>query len=398
MNRIEFLNEIENKISSFHPKLSENNNDENFNDSLFYSHDMESNTFIKIMTYEELNIFDGIIKFSISFANISKKYSEEYIKKQITGLFHSLLKDSANISNIKDFYTSLLDNPSDKWFIVSQIEKIRLLDISPYQLIDCTIKSFEKSDLPPDVDIEDEIDPFILNCIGNPCIYTIVEAGELEKAIILANENFTTSFNLLRLFFPSIKPAIKGTFLSGTQELSYHNISKKLYGKSKSITHNFHNETLLTNEIYSYLLENGIGDLSNESSISKVIKECLLWFGIGLDEKIQSAKLLNFVTILESALKRKGERDELKQRVADRCAMILGNDFDTRKDIAKEISKIYAQRSKVVHTGTIIDDQNIADLSGSYARIVLLELIKKNKQFNGNFDKFITEIDDLKYK
>lgn len=157
------------------------------------------------------------------------------------------------------------------------------------------------------------------------------------------------------------------------------------------------NEAYLNTNLYSKLIERGIENLSNNNSISKVVKECLHWYGIGLDEKMPSAKLINFVTILEAALKRNGERTELKQKVSDRCAFLLDTTFDSRKKIVKEISKIYDERSKVVHTGTIVDDQNTAVLAGGYARAVLIELIQKNSHLNGNFEKFIDELDDLKY-
>lgn len=75
---------------------------------------------------------------------------------------------------------------------------------------------------------------------------------------------------------------------------------------------------------------------------------------------------------------------------------MLYDDFDRRKVACDDLKKIYSIRSKVVHTGALIDDQNLAYLAGGYARTVLITLIKLAKEFNGNFDNFITAIDLVK--
>jgi len=220
-----------------------------------------------------------------------------------------------------------------------------------------------------------------------------------RKARILAVNNFTISFNLLRLYATNFKPAIKGTLVSGSQNISEHNISKKLSGESLArIGDLLLNHAYLNNDLYTYLEKHGINNLSNNNSISKIIKESLHWFGIGLDEEMPSAKLFNFVTVLESVLKKDDEKTELKMRISDRCALFLGNDFDSRIKIVNDISNIYKVRSKVVHKGAIIGDQNIAELAGSYARSILIKLIKENERLNGDFSVFINELDNMKFK
>jgi len=117
---------------------------------------------------------------------------------------------------------------------------------------------------------------------------------------------------------------------------------------------------------------------------------------LGLDEKYPSARLLNFVTVLESTLKKDGENTELKRAVSERGAILLHEKFEDRKEVFKQLREIYDTRSKVVHTGVLIDDKNLASLAGGYARTVLIKLIKQSKDLNGNFDDFIINLDDIK--
>jgi hypothetical protein len=144
------------------------------------------------------------------------------------------------------------------------------------------------------------------------------------------------------------------------------------------------------------MLESGIGDLKNGTTISKVVKECLYWYGMGLDEGYPAARLIDFVTVLESALKNKSEMTELRRSVSERGAVLLNDSFVDRKKAFKDLKEIYDLRSKVVHTGELIDNKDMASLAGRYARTVLLALIEKAKAFNGNFEEFINHIDDIK--
>ena len=131
--------------------------------------------------------------------------------------------------------------------------------------------------------------------------------------------------------------------------------------------------------------------------MTNVVKDSLYWFGLGLDATMESARLINFTTILESALKRNDETTELKQRISDRCAFLLGDDYKTRVKIHEDVSSIYNQRSKIVHRGDLIKDQDIVTLAGFYAKSVLIKLIRENSRLSGNFSEFIREIDRKKF-
>ena len=400
MSYKDFIDKLENKVDTYFEELNKNNNAEKSEEAFLFSHNSENSTYVKLLNIDDLEKFNEIVSLILSYSNVSERFSIEHIENKIVELFHQILIDNTDTrTKLESLYSNLKKDSDNEWFIVSEIENIRLLDIGPYQLINSTIKKLDKSDIPSDIDLKTGRNSVFIDCLEKPCIYTNIKAGDSEKACMLAINNFMISFNLLRLYAPNFKPAIKGTLVTGNQEIIRYNKTKQISGRGLYKMGDLPtNHAFLNNDYYTYLEKEGIKDLSNQSSINKVVKDCLHWYGIGLDENMPSARLLIFVTILETALKRKGEMNELKQRIADRCALLLGNDFDTRKYISEAIAKIYGLRSKVVHTGVIIDDQNIAELSGSYARTVLLELIKKNNQFKGDFEKFITEIDDMKYR
>lgn len=351
-------------------------------------------------TYEEFKKIDDLIDLIQQYSNYNQVFSSIYLQTQIMTIINNTLDKKRDIQSEVDlFYVTLKDNSTNEWLIISEIEKATLKPTnSSFKLIECTIKYLSKDNIPINSYLEKSNLFNIENGIENPIIYTSVIAGDAQKAIELGFEKFNTSINLLRLYYPSCKPILKGGSFSAKCDFHIFNETTKKYVKeTANVYGNYCSNCEITEENYNSLQINGINCLENDTPITKVIKDCLHWFGNGLNESIESAKIFNFVTVLESSLKKKGEKTELKQRVSDRCALLLGKDFEERKRIAYEISNIYDVRSTVVHTGAIVGDSNMAKLAQYYARNVLQELIKRNTEYKGNFDLFIEEIDNKKY-
>ncbi len=398
MNKIGFINELTKKVKLLDEAIIANK-DKSAEECRHYSFNAQTGTSIKLVSHEEIEEFSDLIDFVFKYSNFSQLFSSSYIENEITITLHKTLENPDSIQEeIELLYSKLTGDSTKKWFIISEIENIRLLSDTSFSLIDCTIKFLKKDDIPCDLDFTVIGKYSLSDFLNKPCIFTSVVAGDKEKAKNLAFQNFNHSFNLLRVYFPLFKPAIKGTLQSGLYEIYTINLENHDVGLSHSRTGDMLlNHAYLDDDLYKYLQDMGIKELENNSSITKVVKNCLHWLGIGLDEDLPSAKLLNFVTILESTLKTKSESTELKLRVADRCALLLGTNFSEKKEIISYLSKIYNTRSKVVHTGVIIEDQNIAEIAGAYAREVLKQLIKQNSEHSGNFEKFIEKIDDNKY-
>lgn len=397
MNETEIKNLLKPMIEKYLPTLKANNNADKTGEGLFSSTNIQNNTFVKIMDDSEQELFDAPVKYMLNQKIVSENYSKEFIQKKFVEIYHKILTDESKTDDyINEFVASIIPNIKD-FFVASEIENIRIMDDQEYILIDSTIKIMKENDLP----FKEEKVLLLLgmDLTGKKSIFTKVRGGETEKVKEYALHNFMVSFNLLKLYAPHFKPTLKGCLLSGNQELIvYDETEKRLSTNLSKVGELLLKTAYLNKEVYKQLKEAGIDELRNVNTVSKVVKECLYWFGLGLDEKYPSAKLLNFVTVLESTLKRKNELTELRKTVSERGAILLCNRFEERKKVSKQLKEIYDTRSKVVHTGVLIDNKDLASLSGGYARAVLIKLIKMSKNFKGDFDEFITYLDDMKLR
>ncbi len=326
MNEAGLRNQLKPIIEDYLPALKANN-DTNIKDGLFSSENRQSNTVINVMTDSEMELFNAPIKFILSLKEISERFSEEFIKNKVVELYHRILVDESKIdSYLNELMISVIQN-TDDYFIASEIENIRIEDDCIYDLIDSTMKVMKEEDLPFNKrDFHLSADESL---IGKHVIFTIVKAGDTEKAKEYALHNFVISFNLLRLYAPNFKPTLKGCLLSGNQELmSYNKTDNSLSSIHSKEGDLLLNHAYLNKELYALLVKEGIGELKDTTSMSEVVKECLYWFGLGLDEKHTSSKLVSFVTILEAALKNEDETTELTKTISERGALLLSNEFD----------------------------------------------------------------------
>lgn len=384
-----------------------------------------------IITIDQLTSFNDLVTKLTYYQDFEGNFSEKYVEKEFLNLLHKLRNDYSQADeSIEKFYTSFIDNSNNEWRVIAQLENVIFVERAVFKLIDCTLKHMKLDDLidctlklmkPDELSIsgsslqQEVLGPHYSNWVLSHCIYTDVKAGDLSKAEELAIDNFNLSINLLRLYFPNLKINIKNPVsLSDKQEtIVYELISTNVTKKCANVSgkKDIDQQQKLNPKVYEYLVKNGINNLSNnnqincEFKISDVVKDCLYWYGLALDTNLLSAKLLNYVTVLESALKF-NDRNELTQRIADRCALFLETDYKKRKDICTNVKEIYKLRSAVVHSGSIIgkkfnkkfEQLKLIELAGIYARNVLIKLIRENDQRNGDFKKFIQDLDDIKYK
>lgn len=397
MNKAEIKKNLKSMIEKYLPILKTNNHYNNINEGLFLSVDTITGSVVKVLTQEEWDLFYAPIGFMLSQKGISKKYSEGFVRSKFVELCHKILEDEANLNMyIENLANDLLNTLVKTFLFISEIENIRILDDQEYELIDSTIKIMKQEDL---LDKGENFIKLSKELVNKRTISTRVQAGDYDKAVELATYNFMISFNLLKLYAPSFKPALKGCLVTGKRGLIAYDETDKVPCASASLVGDpLLNQAYLNNQLYKQLIDAGISELRKTNNISKVVKDCLYWFGLGLDEEYPSAKLLDFVMVLESALKRKDEKTELRKAVSERGAILLYDKFKERKEAVKQLKDIYDVRSKVVHTGTLVGDKDVVSLSDAYARAVLIKLIKMSKRFNGNFDGFITYLDDMKLK
>lgn len=393
MNKPELIQKIEGEVKASLPILKKNNNPDNARNSFFCSQNGDS--IVKIMSFSEQELLNAPIKSILSSRLVFEKFSEITVQNKVINLYHKILVDESQLTEeVSQLVSFFLDTPLCDYFVVSEIENIRILDDNEYVLIDSVLKKLKEEDVPFKFDSSLLTDQDLR---GKSVIFTKVKAGDTEKAKEIALHNFLVSFNLLKLYANNFKPVLKGCLLYGNQAIiSYNEQNKDLSCNLSKVGELLLNHAYIDQNLYNQLKNAGIEDLRSQNQISKIVKECLYWFGLGLDESYPSARLINFVTVLESTLKKKGELTELKRTVSERGAILLYDQYDQRKEAIKQLKNIYDTRSKVVHTGVLIDDNDLASLAGEYAKSVLIKLIQKSNEFGGNFETFIDYIDDIK--
>ena len=395
-------NYLKNKIKPFIekviPTLEKNNGDVRKSEKgscVYYSKSFANNTMVRAKTFPERELIFAPIKFLNNQKIFSEKYSENYLETSVMELYHKILKDKSKIDSlIQELCFQLLNFPAQKYLVLSGLENMRILDDSAYEIVDCIFKILKKEDFPLKKD--SIILTHDLELIGKPAIITQVLAGDVTKATELALHNYTIAFNLLKVYAPDFKPVLDGCMLTGHQRLLVYGANGEALPHHHTVGDSLLRNAYLDKKLYKQLKEAGIDELKKPTSISQVIKECLYWFGLGLDEKYPSARLIDFVTVLESTLKKKSETTELRKIVSERGSIFLYETFEQRKEARNQLKEIYDTRSKVVHTGALINDKNIASLAGGYAKSVLTKLIDISKYFKGDFESFIDHLDDVK--
>jgi len=409
VDRKEIENELKIRIGKFlsifrKDDLFDNTRKSNF---FIYVYGLKEN-YIVLLSEEEKSLLYSPIGFLLEQKEISRKYSSKFIEDKLYDLYHEIVTfDDSNLNDFKiliddsklDGYIESLINDlfnlqERKFYVVSEVENIKIRDDQEHKIIDSTIKIMRQENLPYD---DKKFQQLCKNLIGKSVIFAKVQACDIYRAKEIALYNFKVSFGLIRLFSPFFMPVLKGSLVEERRSLVCYDERRKTSYKEASLIRNpsFYSASL-DNRIYSKLIDAGITKLEKDSSISKAIKNGLYWFGLGLDEEYPSAKLVDFAIVLESVLKRECDQTELRKAIAERGAILLFDRFEERKEAVKKLNKIYDVRSRIVHTGITTENGNIISDAEKYAREALKKLIAKSEEFNGDFAKFIESLDDKK--
>jgi hypothetical protein len=99
----EFLNELEIKIVYFQ-KILESNKSKH-ESALMSSESAIYDTNVKILTFNELEEFNKIVSFVLTYSIIGENFSKKYIKNEIINLFHKILAGTESVSlDLETFY------------------------------------------------------------------------------------------------------------------------------------------------------------------------------------------------------------------------------------------------------------------------------------------------------
>jgi len=114
-----------------------------------------------------------------------------------------------------------------------------------------------------------------------------------------------------------------------------------------------------------------------KTSFDKRILRALRIFGLARLSKEPEIKFLFNVAALESLLLTKNDRDYLGYKLAEKTAFLLGNNFEERMKIYRDMKRIYGKRSALIHGG---EDEKLSEkdehVSEMYVRSVIFKLLE----------------------
>lgn len=93
----------------------------------------------------------------------------------------------------------------------------------------------------------------------------------------------------------------------------------------------------------------------------------------------------------EALFFKQGEMGEFKHKLSTRVAKLLGKEYEERTVIAKEISKFYSERSKVVHGEMVRLPKEFIGRVEGYLRDSIKTIMEKPPE--QDYNEFITRLD-----
>jgi len=231
-----------------------------------------------------------------------------------------------------------------------------------------------------------------------------VKAGDPQQAVKKAIIETEDALNILRLFLSSAirtdhyafysKMDIVGRGKSGVQLVAVRRADLP-EDDSLSYSHPWkvlgvEPETFVDEAAFKYMKDNGFEEISqissaeNPSKLQQQIIRAIRWFAQGTNSDSKVDAFISYAVALETLLGKEAQDPHIKAagitaRLAERTAFLLGVglDRDQRKQIARDISKLYGKRSNLVHGS--ITDVSMKELSllEEYVRHIIFVLVKQ---------------------
>jgi len=96
-----------------------------------------------------------------------------------------------------------------------------------------------------------------------------------------------------------------------------------------------------------------------------------------VDADSPEEKFVNLAIALESLLIGKEGKGpyattgSINQRIGERVAFLLGDDFERRVNLEKTAKQLYSLRSAIVHSGESVTQENLAQMDNLVVQVVL---------------------------
>ena len=137
----------------------------------------------------------------------------------------------------------------------------------------------------------------------------------------------------------------------------------------------------------------------NDTDIAKRIRQAVTWYSKAVDTDSPEEKFVNLAIALESLIIGNEGKEpfattgSINQKIGERVAFLLGDNFDSRVSLEKKAKELYGLRSAIVHSGESVTKENLAEMDKLVERVILAFL---KHEFN-DWSKFLEWVAHERY-
>jgi hypothetical protein len=327
-----------------------------------------------------LNKSKPFIQFVKSISNVSsiKNYIPCFIiEYNCIDFMEHLVKedkiDDAKIINKIDSLLAGLKSRVDEFNVLVPLDNIKLNDVECFEIGNAVLLSPDKiSQIFNNTTILKDISkgpfPTLHHEIQNrvcACIKVKYDSQEIYNKTLIKIEPIINTLRIFACFnqyilfgspinAPKIKIGISGTANNAKSIMVSY---KQGEYRGAIIKREIYPELILDKEFleiinnkFKYINDILCKEYDSLSNFEKQILIAVRWIGLGIDENMKTDKIIKFAIALECLLLDKEDNSKSKS-LAKRCAYILGNNAEERKNKKIRVKKLYNLRSRIIHDG-----------------------------------------------
>lgn len=360
-------------------------------------------------------------------SELSKNYSQKYLNSQIEEIVLDLLAANPQQiqqhteSKIQTWLSQLESRSVTEWTVIAPIANLVLR----VDLLEVGNVTFLKHDNSETVRIIDQIDMinqgtasppdvrhFMTNLtnrrLKNRVIAKLkIKAIDSNAAVEMGRIEIEHALNVLRLFgFGVMKNdplsykmlmGIDGTVFAGqpiiaTLTSAKANMNFESTGALYSYV--FSQEEVAKMDQLSFQYVNSMLKKEKKNDFEKLLETSIDFFGKGMNDQDLIDSFLDFIISLESLLLK--EREPSKGLLAERVALIVGQNLQQRLDAFDFIEYLYQLRSNIVHQGFVAVTLDDVKKIAYFAFIVIITLFSHALKIE-KIDDLVDMCDKMKF-
>jgi hypothetical protein len=234
---------------------------------------------------------------------------------------------------------------------------------------------------------------------------TITVYAESGKAFEIAYDKARQAVNILRVFSPAM---LHPLLISHCALLGSENVQAYKYIKptkngvsfSEGFLSNEWHDWKIDNKYIAIMKQNGLEVVSDllkqkqKSNFAEAVLDALVLYSKSCLMHELADRLVYMLVPLESLLLR-DQNEPIMQNISERMALFLGSDITMREEIIRTVKEVYAIRSKFIHHGESVKEEEILRKFMIYTASFFWSLTHSISQFSEKGD-FIKAIERMK--